>query len=209
MKPTNWTFPILSEPFRRLAAFPTERLHNLVYGLLYPAFLGSLIYNYVDQRQSMRLEATLVLIFLLLLFALDFVYSLAKVVMENYSIAQFAIDLIVVVLLYIAAKSIPGERLFIGFAPWGALALSRAAAALWEEYQYQRLRAAAVLDRSRRHANSDWILTFCYLIVGQIGWNSDEKTSAYSLLIAPLFLDVFVYLYNMSKPGRKRHVEHM
>lgn len=90
----------------RLADFPTLRLHNLLYNLLYPAFLGTLIYNYFDKYPALSTGVGVTLFLMLILFSLDFIYSLSEEVIRNYSGWQFVFDIFIVGLLFIAAKSI-------------------------------------------------------------------------------------------------------
>jgi hypothetical protein len=192
----------------KLPPKPTPaQLHQLLYGLVYPAVLGSLLYTTIfDQsftqspsRDSLALTCTVLII---ALFAVDYVYSYSENNTVDYSVAQFLIDFVIVLLAYVAAVSFTGVEAFEKVPGWIYLFLAALVSYFLEEARYygrkkNRFNLSPPLPKiKRKHANSDFLCAYLYLVFGLL---STLLTSKWSVVpvIAALIVHLIVYIYNV------------
>lgn len=117
------------------------RWHSTMTGLLYPAFLGNLTYLAFETALApspfLTTASGLLIVALVVHYVLDFDYTLTHRNNAAYGVGQFALDLVIVALLYLAIRSAIAQHTSEPFAEWQAvpslwLCLTKAVAAGWE-----------------------------------------------------------------------------
>ena len=164
------------------------RLYAAMHTLIYPGVLGSLIYAVPDKMsagQSYSNETLLLGGAFALAFAFDYIHSAGERFKNSYTFKLFALDLVIVVMLFGAGQRILGNDIFAFFSVPAMLAISKFAAALWEV-------CADTSEDSAR--NTDFLLCAVYsgiavtlAISASQCWNSQAegyKNCSGNLLIA-------------------------
>lgn len=110
-------------------------------GLLYPAFLGNLTYLAFETALAtspfLTTASGLLIVALVVHYVLDFDYTLTHRNIAAYGAGQFALDLVIVALLYLAIRSAIAQHTSEPFAEWQAapslwLGLTKVVAVGWE-----------------------------------------------------------------------------
>lgn len=117
------------------------RWHSTMTGLLYPAFLGNLTYlafeTALARSPFLTTASGLLIVALVVHYVFDFDYTLTHRNIATYGADQFALDLLIVALLYLAIRSAVAQHTCEPFADWQAapslwLCLTKVVAVGWE-----------------------------------------------------------------------------
>jgi hypothetical protein len=171
------------------------RLFAVMYTLLYPGVLGSLMYAYPDNFVSKGAPFTLVgaaLAFALFLaFVFDYLHSITEPAKASYSHGTFIADLGLVALMFIAGQKILGTLIFDAAPEFWFLCAARVSGWFWEHMK------AGADNEDPTPEGVDLFFIFVYAIGGliavQIGW---YDSVAYKwVLAAVLLLDALMYLW--------------
>lgn len=195
---------------------PTSRLHLVVASLLYPAFLGNMLYlaiEKLDVRAALSASGLLV-IFLLMHYVFDYVYTVINDEKNDYDLPAFICDLLIVIFLYLSLKTavdayvlvntldttvgpIASEILFLP-ALW--LALEKTAAFFWElRRQYK------VTDQFKSRLTKIAVFALVTDSVMALSFMTIYFFSAYLslwVLVVAVLIDVCLYVWHERKHGQ-------
>lgn len=125
------------------------RLHQIMYGLVYPAVLGSFLYAFWDKAANAAFELARPTPWVggalfIALFTLDYAYSLARSVQASYSGGEFLADVLIVMLIYLTAQSLFGKEVawLAGVSVWVYLFAIKLVSSAWELIRLNRARRA-------------------------------------------------------------------
>jgi hypothetical protein len=101
-----------------------------MYGLVYPAVLGSLLYLFGEQVAQGTFSLSLPIPWIagalfIAVFALDYVYSLSRTNQEFYSGFAFSVDALLLVVVYLSAQAIFGTKILSCVSVWFWLLLAK------------------------------------------------------------------------------------
>ena len=120
-----------------------SRWHMVMFGLLYPAFLGNLTYaafeDFLKPGAFFATASGILVAVLVLHYVLDFAYTVASEGGGDYGVGQFLLDLAIVVCLYLAirvALKVHDKEVLESWHATPALwmFLTKALAVAWEVY---------------------------------------------------------------------------
>ena len=126
----------------------TSRWHLVIASLLYPAFLGNMLYLAIEESAKFDIRATysstgLLIAILLIHYVLDYVYTVINDKRNDYDPFAFICDFLIVVFLYLGVKAAvaahvaangqpPSATADMLFLPALWLSLEKIAAVSWE-----------------------------------------------------------------------------
>ena len=106
----------------------SQKAFNFTIGLLYPAILGSIIFNMFDAFSAQRIMGDpirYVLVFLIIVhYVMDYLCTNTEKIRNNYSVLQAICDFLIVALLFISINAAYGVPRFGSLAPYVALLLA-------------------------------------------------------------------------------------
>ena len=170
----------------------------IMHSLLYPGVLGSLIYALPDNLVSKRIELSndqlFVAIAFLLLFTIDYAYSITDSSKAAYSRGTFIADLLIVFFLFVVGQKALGTKLFESIEPAFLMVAAKLCAVFWEQVRNQDAAAGAgkgLSYESGAEAKTDWACVVVYLVIGGISLLKPDYSKA--LLGVALLLDAASY----------------
>jgi hypothetical protein len=133
-----------------------------MYNMIYPAILGSILYTVFQLAADRSFQFSNPMpwfagALFIALFTLDYTYSLARDISTSYSRVAFALDLVVVVLMFVAATAILGKNL-LPISVWLELVFLKLVVVVWEVVELRRS------QRPLKHVLSDFGLLLTYIL---------------------------------------------
>lgn len=169
-----------------------SRKPAIITGLLYPALLGSLLYEAVPKLDGLPNETIVLVLVMLWHYVLDYIYTYDRDPAAPYDWFMFIADALIVVCLYFAIRSAYAHETSLA---WLFMLGTKLAAFLWELADARH----GGFDRPKTLALvSDW--GFCWPYLLGLFFLPDQPWA----LVVVLLLDASVYLWLTRHPAEVR-----
>lgn len=176
------------------------RLHQIMYNMFYPAVLGGMIYSLFVQAAETGFHASnpkpwLAFPLFIALFTLDYTYSLARKIVDEYSLSAFGIDLLIVVLMFIVSNSILDKNV-VPVSIWIELATLKFVVSFWEFWRDKKRQASGSLLETKYFVTDFILFLVCisFAVMKEFGPLPYE----WALLSLVFIVDILIYLPNTS-----------
>lgn len=182
-------------------------LKNVFVGLLYPAILGAIAYNFLDKivSQTAQTASIAICIAVVIHYAVDYTYTATFTTKSNYNAVAAIFDFFIIASLFVAGNSVWDSGLIRIYLLFPAMVFTKIWTLFWDRAvfkEFQRLPC----DLFFLVVYLICALIFCPCIAIPSGTESLLKSSPRLYLVPSIsiFLDAFFYgLHIFKKSGHK------
>ena len=176
-------------------AYPDERWHQVMTGLLYPAVLGAILFTFAERLADKPSEFSALTLgaglAILVLFTFDYAHTMSGAVRETYGPSEFVCDALITTLLFLAGKRVLGAPV-VFLELWALMALTKGASIAWEALRLGKGRAQDASIKVTVNFKADLVFGIVYVVLGLFFQVARPEFTW--LLVVAMILDALVYI---------------